>query len=147
MYVPLIIVLFALLLLGISAFQFIKHAIQKDVHGYDICKIVIAILILGFTIVLNLCRLLNGGLALIYERENDAVTIEGTISEISEMGKFEFPELRTEYKETSLNGTKITIDNIKCVCPNIGDFEIGDSVVVVYLPESGYILSIERVYN
>ena len=94
---------------------------------------------------LNIGRLLHGGIYLITEREEDAVEISGTISSIENLSRFSFPELNKEYRSVQPNGAKIMVGDIPCVATSSGDFAVGDYVTVLYLPQSKYVLSIEKV--
>lgn len=104
--------------------------------------LVLVLLVCGFFLCMNVGRLLHGGIHLIYEREADAIELQGEISEIRGLGRFSFPELESEYGYGETNGVQFTIDGIECSAIVQGSLEVGDQVIVVYLPKSGYILSI-----
>ena len=108
-------------------------------------KLIATLLICTVFLSLNIGRLLHGGIYLITEREEDAVEIRGTISSIENLSRFSFPELNKEYRSVQPNGAKIVVGDIPCVATSSGDFAVGDYVTVLYLPQSKYVLSIEKV--
>lgn len=108
-------------------------------------KLIATLLICTVFLSLNIGRLLHGGIYLITEREEDAVEISGTISSIENLSRFSFPELNKEYRTVQPNGAKIMVGDIPCVATSSGDFAVGDYVTVLYLPQSKYVLSIEKV--
>ena len=146
---PLIILIFALTALTINCFHYGKKIVFHSADGKDIVTFLIAILIFGFFITLNGSRLIHGGIYLINEKEQDAVTIDGRISQINMLNIFEFPELSVHSENENganhaHNGVEIIVNHIPCVAIDQGPFEIGDTVSVSYLPKSRYILTISK---
>ena len=93
--------------------------------------------------------LLNGGMYLFKEKEGAAVAYEGTIEEISFYNQYSFPNIsKYHHKHDELNniyGCEILVDNLTLKAPDSGDMSIGDRVLVVYLPNSKYILTINKL--
>ena len=107
-------------------------------------RLAAVLLICAVFLSLNIGRLLYGGICLVAEREEDAVEISGTISSIENLSRFSFPELNNEYRSVQPNGAKIVVGDVPCVAVSSGEFAVGDFVTVVYLPQSRYVLSIEK---
>ena len=80
--------------------------------------------------------LLNGGMYLFVEKETDAVEISGTITQIKGLDYSTLP---------TMGGARFIIDHIPCTVMRKEGFEVGDEVTVVYLPKSGYVLSIMKI--
>ena len=91
---------------------------------------------------LNIGYLTFGGIYLPKEKEDDAIILQGEISEIKELSRYEFPN-PTKYHE--LRGIQFTVNGVECAAPIKGSLEVGDTVEVVYLPKSGYVLSIQEI--
>ena len=79
----------------------------------------------------------NGGIYLINEKEDDAITQTYIIDEISEPS-----ELYPYFKHNHKFGADITMDGEIYFAVEAGDFKPGDTVTVTYLPKSKVILSI-----
>lgn len=139
---PLLILIAAVCAIIYATGILIKHTSKKEFRLEILLKVIVFYLVGSFFVCLNGGRLLNGGIMLISEKESSAVTIEGTITAVEDLGKFSFPELKTEYGYSRSNGVLITVGGKRCKASTLGQFEIGDSVSVFYLPKSGYILSI-----
>lgn len=144
MVLPICVILFAVtffifvLLHGLTAIKHNGFSYRKLVH------IVLALLVCCFFFILNIGRLFHGGFYLVAEREHDAVKMQGTISDINDLNRFSFPELKNVYKDGQTNGAQLIINGITCIAISSGDLEVGDFVTVTYLPRSKYILSIEK---
>ena len=91
---------------------------------------------------LDIGQLVSGGIYLLREKEKDAIVLQGEISEIKELANYEFPNPRS-YHES--NGVQFTVNGVECAAPIKGSLEVGNTVEVVYLPKSGYILSIHEI--
>ena len=81
---------------------------------------------------------------MIIEKENDAVEIRGKIQNIQNIGKFELPLFNLEYGYGESSGVEITIEGVVVKGPGciLNYVKTDDTVTIVYLPKSGYILSI-----
>lgn len=84
--------------------------------------------------------LLHGGIHLVYERPADALTVSGTVESI-ESRRFYEGNQHTVNNSRS-NGYYITVDGVTCAAMAQGELEVGDTVTVTYLPNSGFILSV-----
>lgn len=140
--IPASVAIFAAIMLALESASFIKHFISHNVHLCDVMKYVLLLIGCLFFLCMNVGRLIHGGIYLLKERESDAIVIQGQITEIEGLGRFAFPELKSQYGYGETNGVQVTINGIQCQMPVKGSFEVGDYVVVSYLPQSGYVLSI-----
>ena len=111
-------------------------------------KILEAVLPFGMSVVIIIqigsILICNGNLFLLMEKEEDAVTICGTIESIEPVdgtlyGQHDMYELLINHTECSAIYTRS--ENPTAKTP----FKAGDYVEVLYLPRSGYILSIEEL--
>ena len=125
-----------------AASHFVTVIIQQKLSSRDVINILLAVLVCGFFLCMNVGRLLHGGIHLTYERESNAVELQGEILEIKELGRYSFPKLKTEYGYGETNGVQLVIDGVECTAVTRGILEVGDNVTVTFLPQSGYILSI-----
>ena len=140
--VPILVSLFSLYVL-ISYLMHLRTKIhQKKWFSRNLVNLLLVVTICSIFLSMNIGRLSHGGIHLIYEREFDAVDIQGNIEEIRELGRYSFPELKTEYGYGDKNGVQFLIGGVECTAPTRGDIAVGDNVTVTFLPQSGYILSI-----
>lgn len=84
--------------------------------------------------------LLNGGIYIGTESEDDAISYTGTIEEICTPST-RFPDFKTSHNY----GADIVIDGETYFVVSCGEFEEGDSVTIHYLPDSHFILCIYEV--
>ena len=84
-----------------------------------------------------------GGLHLITERPSHAVTITGTIEDVDILSSFEGPKYSTG-GEASYGG-RFTVNGIQCLSMAKGDFELGDTVSITYMPKSSFVLNMEHI--
>lgn len=118
----------------------------------DLSRLIVvigAILILSYTVV---PILLYGGIALISEKEDDAIEMYGYIERVDELERNVMPKGSTSDKYNvpeieSFYGVKYTINGKKCSAFVRGYFKEGDYVFVRYLPKSSYVLYIEHQRN
>ena len=139
---PAIFLLFACIILVSAIVHYGKQVKAQNTNGKNTVSFLVAILIFGFLIGLNGSRIAHGGMYLINEREQDAMTCVGEITQIRAMNRFEFPELSSEGNTT--NGVELTVNGMKYTVILKGSFEVGDTVRITYLPRSRYVLSISR---
>ena len=88
--------------------------------------------------------LMRGGIYLVVEKEDDAVEIEGMITDMKSINDFSYRWVGLEYGYDKISGTIFTIDGIKCTAPLNCGLEVGDYVTVRYLPKSGCIMYISK---
>ena len=126
-------------------FHFIVNIFARKMMLRDYGRFLFAILLCSIFLFINIGRLSHGGIKLINENESDAVEVSGKIIEINRLGRWAFPELNAEYNPRVPNGVQIVLDNgIVCTAITYGPFAIGDSVTMIYLPQSRYVLSIRN---
>lgn len=143
----LVLPVFALVFIAVPVFKLLFRLIGQLVRGESLdfgdSKAVL-LFVLMIAIAVILCNiLLHGGIHLIYERADDSVTVQGTIEDVQPCSIFSSPKYNTN-KENS-NGYLLTIGNVTCTSMALGDLEVGDMVSVVYMPKSGFVLSIEEI--
>ena len=110
-------------------------------------KIWILTLFFIFVMVQYVSVIVSGSYHLLYEREHDAVTVSGQITEIAPTNRF--PTFSADYansEEITSSGVDITVDGKALKGHNCiyAGYSKGDSVTVTYLPNSGYILKIVK---
>lgn len=145
--VPAVILLSSVVALISASFSCIKKIIDSNETFLSLMRDILIIIVVSFFMSMSIGRLLNGGYCLASESESDSVEIRGRIVKIENLGRFEFPELKSDYGYGEDNGVRFTIGDIQCTAPVNGNFSIGDYVIVVYLPRSGYVLSISPCEN
>lgn len=141
---PLFALAFIAVPVGRMIISVIGHAVRGEGVNFGDAKTVL-LLILMIVVAVILCNILisGHGYCLIGERASDAVTAEGTIEQIQPLSIFSSPKY-TASGESS-NGYAITIDGTTCTSMALGTLEVGDQVTVTYMPNSGYILSIQEM--
>lgn len=90
-------------------------------------------------------RLMHGGIHLLYERESDAIFVQGETEKIDHLNMLTFPNLDCTYTDGNTHGVHITLNGVCYTAIEKGTLKIGDNVIIEYLPQSGYILNIEKV--
>ncbi len=143
--VPLIIAIFSLIWFFDGFIHFIKLIKANNQTKRDVLILLSSLFIVSVFLCTSLGVLLNGGIYLFRENSRYAVCVEGEITEIEDLSQFKFPKMKTEYGYDNKNGVMITVNGVKCQLPTRGEFEVGDTVKVYYLPRSRYVLSIFSV--
>ena len=144
------IIVFMSVWLTIAFVGFIKQAIAHKLEAKGVFICIFGLVFGSFTFCMHGGCLINGGIYLIYEKEVDAIEIQGEILGIDELSEFSFPRtLSREYGYGEATGVQITINDSQCSAPGIVvstlDLKVGDYVKVTYLPKSGYVLSIYKI--
>ena len=78
-------------------------------------------------------------------QEKDAIVTSGVIEKVKENNRFTFAELGSHYRQysnTPLNGVCIVINGTDFYAVSSGEFQIGDKVIIKYIPKAKYILEI-----
>lgn len=120
-----------------------KKAEDKPKEATIIFTMLLSSLIFAVT---GIGVLMYGGYHILYEREYDAVEMNGYIEELERIDNPIFPNIRQlEYDYEETNGVKYIINGKKCTAMRQGDFKEGDYVFVRYLPKSSYVLYIEHI--
>ena len=109
----------ALVQLLISSVRFDLDELGKRIFPFIIIIGLICISISGLT---------SGAILLLTEDEASAIEAKGVISEIEKVGKYEY---------------QITVSDAAYTIIDIGDYKVGDAVVIKYLPNSKYVLSLQ----
>lgn len=115
----------------------VKTMAEKKAIKYILHFILCSMVVVGLWIP-NYKTLMNGGIYLLEEKEADVVARTGYIDNIQKKSK-RIPG----YKDTvkSAYGADITIDGTQYFAATSGDFQMGDRVVISYLPKSHIIMS------
>lgn len=145
--------LFPLFMIGLALWGIVPelvHIIYAVLHRqtHQLANLVriFSLLLLSATFVcIGAGRLLHGGIHLLYEEESDAVMVQGQIEAIDELDIFAFPNMDCKYTDGNTHGVQITINDMHYTAIEKGTLEIGDSVVMKYLPQSRYVLLIEKL--
>lgn len=142
--VPVAIAGFALLIFVCGLFAGIREILGRKMQYTDIIKFILLFCVCAFFLTMNVGQLMHGGIYLVHEQENDAIEIAGIIQKIEVLGPFQMPSLPSDYSEGKTPGVLLTVDGIQCTAVVKGHFEIGDVVIIKYLPKSGYVLAISE---
>lgn len=112
---------------------------KKGTFKKDIVWIMIFLIINVPSFQNKIVELKSGGIYLLSETPDDAVTETGVIQFIAT------PSARTfHFKGTNVNGAAdITINGEIYLIEEVENFEVGDTVTITYLPKSKVILSID----
>ena len=139
---PIFIISFFLLFLGISIFGPVKKGGQESLTIL-IAKVSLALVVCIIMVSICAKTLTNGGIYLRSENESDVVVETGTIESICEPS-----EIITGFKAThngrQRHGADVIIDGKRYFAVTCDGFEIGDYVEIEYLPKSKFILSIYK---
>lgn len=139
---PVGIILFSLLLGCAGVLEFLRS--DKFDKGI-IIKAGVCLFICIFFLAINAGVLANGGIKLLADRENHTETVCGEIIAIDGMGRFQFPKMKSDYGYGKTNGVCISVGEIKLKAPTCGNLKVGDNVTVTFLPNSKYVLFIEKI--
>ena len=146
-YIPIGIILAFIFVPQINAAPYIYNKIVVQSHRMSkpkwLFSFVITIVTELYFACSMLCYLAYGGGDVVREKESDAVRMEGTISEIVELNRFQFPRFHGNGEKAS--GFEFYINEIKCTVPIRDELQVGDYVEVEYLPKSGYVLYINKI--
>ena len=139
---------FAIVFVGYPVFQTIFRLIGQKVRGEQVelpgfqAVLMFIVLIVLLVILFNML-ISGGGLGLITDRADDALTVEGVIEEIHPGTIWSNPRY-TVNGEIS-NGYTLVIDGVECFSMAKGELEIGDTVSASYMPKTGYVLNIQEI--
>ncbi len=94
-------------------------------------------------LIMSIRALSQGGMDLIFENPEQRMETTGTIQNITLL------DSSSGYKFPTDNGAsfgvKLTIDDCHYTVISIDDLQIGDCVLLEYLPESKYVLTIQKI--
>ena len=141
--IPLVLIIFHLGILLSVILSFVKRNKNSDLVKKFVLLCLVSLLCI-YSVIMSIGELTNGGLEMIIEKEDDAVEIRGKIQNIHNIGKFELPLFNLEYGYGESSGVEITIEGVVVKGPGciLNYVKTDDTVTIVYLPKSGYILSI-----
>ena len=128
-----------------SVFELVAGIVHQSLKFKRILFLIFVLLMFGYLFSVNVGRLCHGGWQLFSEKETDAVIVSGVIVEIKENDRFTFAELGSHYKQyknTPLNGISVVIDGLLLYAVSPDEFQVGDKVIIKYLPKAKYILEI-----
>lgn len=141
---PLFAIAFICVPMGKLIYTFLRsYFVDKQVDTSNLVQKLLFSLALLVLLVLMIYMLSQGGIHLIYEWPSKAVCSEGIIEEITALNSLH--GMKYDYDGVSSYGYEFTINGETLVGMAIGDLETGDTVTYTYLPNSGYILTIEEV--
>ena len=143
------ILVFILSMLIRIAYCVLKLSLCNKLSRQDKIKSVYFSLFLLFFMCMVCGHLSHGGIYLIQEKQTEAVSMRGYITQIDELGIFLLPSIENDYNEDKQfgdpQGYEFTINGVQCTAPAKKSLMVGDYVEVEYLPKSGYILYIDKV--
>lgn len=133
---------FVLLFFIFWAIPLIKSFVSKVMKHESLTKEFKTMLFIGvcFAFVMfsfSINSLKNGGIYLMYEKEDDTITETYVIDKINEPS-----ELYPYFKYNHKYGADITMNGEIYFAVEAGNFKEGDQVTITYLPKSKVILSI-----
>ena len=105
-----------------------------------ILKYILALVVIFFLMWIQIIPLSRGGFYLLFEKENEAIEITGTIEstfEISSLGGMKY-----DVEQNNGNGEGIIVDGTKYYLMTYGDLKEGDMVTIKVLPKSKLILEL-----
>ena len=138
-----------LILNVIGVITVIIIAFRKEIAFYG-KRMLITFIFIGAieSICQNVGQLYQGGIYLAEEIEEDAINVQGYITEMGVLGLYSLPRIECDYydnlKYGDPYGYEFTINGIQCTAPTNGSLQVGDYVEVTYLPKSRYILYIDK---
>lgn len=137
--VPLVFILFAFVALIFTVFSIVKSRAQFT--GKNILKNCITLGVLLFLITINGIRLVRGGVHLLWEKPHHAVRVSGEIERIIEMDSFTGGKYGTA--NNNGRGEGIVVNNKTYYLTTCGDYQVGDSVNLLVLPRSRFVLEMD----
>lgn len=133
-----------ILLVGIIVLAYFAISKKKEKMVITLVTLLLAIVFLPLNNRNDIINLQNGGIYLLEEKEDAAITGTGTIENIVEPSEL-FPQFKGYHNGKYKYGADITIDGKIYLAIDSGDFDVGDRVIITYLPKSRVILSIYAV--
>lgn len=94
-------------------------------------------------LIMSIRALSQGGIDLIFENPEQSIETTGIIQNITQQGSSSGYKFYTDSGASF--GVKLTIDDCNYTIISIDDLQIGDCVVLEYLPESKFVLTIQKI--
>lgn len=133
--------IFGIFIVFLFAIALVIGFCQSHKWKIEIEKLIISCIIFGCFVAMSLPgeirSLTNGGIYLCSEKEDDAISLTGTI-ELIETPSKKYPDIKDNHRY----GADITIDGDTYTAIESGGFKEGDVVTITCLPKSKVILSI-----
>lgn len=143
---PMCTTIFFVIWLLIVSIPFFKSLLSREAGVKEIGHYAVGFLIGVYILSIGIGRLANGGIHLLYEKEADAVSVCGRMEQIEALNRFSFAQVGDmEYTQQGVYGIRVTIDGSRYTVIGLGDLQVGDTVRIVYLPESRYVLEIDKI--
>lgn len=136
---PSSVILFMIVLVISSSYVYWVKEASKQHTANRMLGYIFVICVAVFCLVPQCKYLLNGGIYLLSEKEQNALVHNGVIERIREPSD-RFPGFKLSHEY----GADIVIDGVQFFAVTSGDYEEGDCVAVAYLPRSHFILAIEE---
>ena len=134
---PILFSSFCLILLTVFVVSVCKKLSAHE--PLDILQSVLILVTFLLLTTLNLTPLFRGGFWLLFEKENDAVTITGTVEETDEI---RFAGAKYGVENNNGFGETLVVDGVKYYLMTYGDTEVGDTVTLKVLPRSRIVLGL-----
>lgn len=136
--IPLLMMLFLLLWLGVSILSFIK---EKKLNGtVDCLKLFVFLVIFVSLFSINAIHISRGGFYLLFEKEINKIQVDGIIENVIENNFYTGAKYNVESNKGS--GEAIIVNGEKYYLVTYGHFKPGDHVILSVLPKSHFVLSI-----
>ena len=138
---------FGLVFIAVPTFRLVMRLLEQYATGkqrvnWDGQSVLFFVAMVVIAVLLGRNLLVGGGVHLVYERSDDAVTVEGTLESVEACSILSGVRY-TAYGENS-SGYEYVIDGQTLTGMAKGTLEAGDQVTVTYLPRSGFVLAIEE---
>ena len=138
---------FGIVFIAVPVFRLVMRLLEQYATGrqrvnWDGQSVIFFVLMIAIAGLLGWNLVTGGSYHLIYERADDAVTVEGTLDTVT--ANSIWSGTRYSVNGESSNGYVYTIDGLELKGMAKGTLEAGDDVTVTYLPKSGYVLTIEE---
>ena len=143
----LILPVFALAFIAVPTFRLVMRLLEQYATGeqrvkWDGQSLIFFAAMLVVAVLLGKNLITGGGIHLVTERPEAAVTVEGTLEEVKANSIWN--GLRYSAYGESSSGYTYTVNGQTLKGMAKGTLEAGDEVTVTYLPKSGFVLSIEE---
>lgn len=106
---------------------------------------VVFVMIFVFLLVVNSIHLFRGGIYLLFEKQEAAVQISGTVQEICEIDAF--TGSKYDVQQNFGRGECLIIDGQKYYVMACENITVGDVLVITVLPKSHFVLEIQKAVN
>lgn len=140
--IPGLVTVFMVVTVAVSFSLFLKKWVHRQQTIIDAFKLLFCLSMVVFCTIPQIQYLANGGIYLLKEKEGDALVCTGMIESVCEPSK-RFPGFKSFHQY----GADIVIGNEQYFAVTCETFKEGDYVTIYYLPNSHFVLSIEKSEN